>query len=332
MKTPINALYFFLLLVGFSCARKTQIIESPYHQALNAYYQGIETNNLRLAEKKLNLLMINHSDDVNARTLYAQILLDSLRKIGGNNLMLQRRIVQNLQILAFDPPSKEDPATGWVLPRTYTLFGDLLLVRAQEQLSQGGTDPTWKGYLLARAAEFYYRAAYDAATDPKAAASKGLLRERENSISGWLQAQFGVIEALKRLDGAGTSPQIRKLIDASTQFALRLSENNIKDLPAGNPAYLRLEKSFQKNLKTLEANMVITTLIPQFTKTCAGGTAVDQEKAWVDILIHLQKAAVHNEIYNIIADNPENDLTPIRLLEKYLKNTKAFDCKPSSED
>jgi hypothetical protein len=106
----------------------------------------------------------------------------------------------------------------------------------------------------------------------------------------------------------------------------------IKDLPAGNPAYLRLEKSFQKNLKTLEANMVITTLIPQFSKSCTGGTATDQEKAWVDIITHLQKAAIHNEIYNIIADNPENDLTPIRLLDKYLKNKKVFDCAPPSED
>jgi hypothetical protein len=332
MKTPIYALFFFILLTSSNCARKTQIIESPYHQALNAYYQGIENNNLILAEKKLNLLMVKHPGDVNARTLYAQVLLDSLRKIGGNNPMLQRRIVQNLQILAFDPPSKEDPGTAWVLPRTYTLFGDLLLVRTQEQLSQAGTDPTWKGYLLARAAEFYYRAAYDAATDPKAAASKGLLREQENAISGWLQAQFGVIEALKRLDGAGLSPQISKLVNASTQFALRLSENNLKDLPAGNPAYLRLEKSFQKNLKTLEANMVITTLIPQFSKSCTGGTATDQEKAWVDIITHLQKAAVHNEIYNIIADNPDNDLTPIKLLDKYLKNKKLFDCAPPSED
>ncbi len=331
MKTPIYTL-FFLLLLSLGCARKTQIIESPYHQALNAYYQGLQTNNLKLAEKKLNLLMVNFSDDANARTLYAQVLLDSLRKIGGTNLLLQRRIVQNLQILAFDPPSKEDPGTGWVLPRTYTLFGDLLLVRTQEQLSQAGVDPTWKGYLLARAAEFYYRAAYDAATDPKAAVSKGLLRERENAISGFLQAQFGVIEALKRLDGANTSPQIRRLVDASTQLALRLSENNLKDLPAGNPAYLRLEKSFQKNLKTLEANMVITTLMPQLSKSCTSGTTSEQEKAWVDIIAHLQKAAIHNEIYNIIADNPENDLTPIRLLDKYLKNKKVFDCAPPSED
>jgi hypothetical protein len=331
MKTPKYTL-FFLLMLTLSCARKIQSIESPYNQALNAYYQGLETNNLTLAENKLKLLMRDHSDDASARTLYAQVLLDSLRKTGGKNPMLQRSIVQNLQILAFDPPSKEDPGTGWVLPRTYTLFGDLLLVRTQEQLSQAGTDPTWKGYLLARAAEFYYRAAYDAATDPKAAVSKGLLRERENAISGFLQAQFGVIEALKSLDGAGSSPQIRRLVDASTQLALRLSENNLKDLPAGNPAYLRLEKSFQKNLKTLEANMVTTTLIPQFSKSCTGGTASDQEKAWVDIITHLQKAAVHNEIYNIIADNPENNLTPIKLLDKYLKNKKVFDCAPSSED
>jgi hypothetical protein len=332
MKTPIYLL-LFLVIFATACNRKnTRVIESPYQQALNAYYQGLQNNDLKGAEKILSRLIIDHSDDANARTLYAQVLLDSLRKMRGNSPLLQRKIIQNLQILAFDPPAKEDPGTGWVLPRTYTLFGDLLLVRMQELLTQAGTNETWRGYLLARAAEFYYRAAYDAATDPKAAISKGLAREKENAISGLLQAQFGIIEALKRLDAANSSPQIKKLSDGATQLALRLSENNLQNLPLGNPAYLKLEKTFQRNLKILESNISTTSMIPAFTKLCSGGSPSDLEKAWIDILAHTQKSAIHNELYNLIAEKPENDLTPILLLHKFLKNPKPFDCNILSED
>lgn len=317
-----------VLLLAPACVRRnTRAIESPYQRALNAYYLGLQNGNLRSAERQLNLLLTKQADDPAARVLLTQLLLDSLRKNATPQPLLQRRIVQNLQLLAFDPPAKEDGATGWIAPRTYTLFADLLIVQVPQLLKTPNNTNIWRAYLLARGAEYYYRAAYDQAMDPKAAVSRGLLRERENALSGLLQAQFGIVEALRLLDQTNQFVPVRRLLEQASQVALRLSESNLRDLPTTLPAFLRLDGSYQRNFKVLESTLVVTTLVPQIITACdAGAPAQELEKMWLELVARTQKSAIHGELANVLLPNPENDETPIKLLERFLLQKSAYNC------
>ncbi len=324
----LRLLYLLLAVLALGCSPRTPAeLKSPYQEALEAYYRGLDGPSLDPALEEVNAVLEANPGDLEARSLRAQIYFQKYRSKPDASTRVQlfyelRSLSRALQA--------GGSAQDWVQPRLFVTVGDFLLfdgyrIMQALEADQGNVDFTfWKAY-----AHFFGAYRYFAYTTTLAgsadSASRGLRREENNARDGLVRALAGIVESTSMLDPAQQSPAIAsRRGQAMQELEQRISGlQPPPDVP--NRAMLRLEASDQSiaaGLYRIRSSEYRRAL----AEACGDSPSADRPpgELWAASAVSLERAAYHYLLESLLTgrDQPAFDQT-VQLMNVVLRQQAA---------
>ncbi len=186
-----------------SCVSQKTDISSAYQQALECYYEALESGSSTLkCLGKLNRLIARNQQDMEAISLRSQIYWYKYQSDESPNPKDLKNFLQDLRFLA-ETQSYTPDAKDWVEPRVYTSFADLLILSGnQAQKGETALLSLEKSLVLYKAAGIFYTYALELAQNAASidTATKGLQKEISNAHGGLeiaLTKEFATLDRIQ---------------------------------------------------------------------------------------------------------------------------------------
>lgn len=232
----------FLLIMGNRCSItvKESQIKSPYQQALESYYTALKNRNnleaLKIALGRVNSILVRYPYDLECRALRANIYLMEVRSKKSQDLDTVNKMIRDLQIIS-ESVSSANSSSDWVQPRAYVTMGDYLLLEGNRVIHEASLKSKdiyipWEAKAYFEAARDYHAYAHRLADSGNA--SVALKREAGNALSGYVQAQQGIIVCLDIINPQGDLETVRKTKMKTLKELLAFYEANGFVTPGAN--------------------------------------------------------------------------------------------------
>ncbi len=326
-RLSLPALLLSLILLSSCGPKLPSQLKSPYQEALEAYYAGLDNRTYEDALTKIDGVLRDNPADLEARTLRTQLRLQQYRAEADPAKRLQLFFDLRSLYRALDTDSDR---SGWVMPRLYVSVGDVLLLDGYRLLQsaeadQGNMDFNfWKAYTHFRGALDYYAFAESLAENADSV-SRGVIRERNNAEDGIIHALAGLLESTSILDPAQQFPVIQQH-RGRAQNLLQQRINGIKPpLDPPSRSLIRLEASDQ-NIAGGLLRLSSADKRKLYQEACAANDPEGPDPAgiWVEACHDLERSAYHYLMEGMLTGRqiPEYDQS-IQLMDQLLKRDPA---------
>ncbi len=313
-------LIIFGLMIS-SCVTSKQEITKPYQEALECYYQSIQSGSGNLpCLGQINRLVGKNLQDVEAISLLAQIHWH--RYLETEEPKEKEKFIEYLGLLAGTIPYTPN-AQDWVAPRLDVFLGDLFVYEANAlEDVKPEFFPIEKSFALYKAAAHSYQQSLSLIRELEIgdSISNGLKREKINAASGLQEAISGQLAALFTLqtriefklvpfDESTGGPDRLDLVQQKKEELREQLVAIQQGLPVngyGNLPIVSFVPNRQKSIANLQKLILDDYLLPAMKDSCT--ILLDPQKPVSETCETLyresEKAALYAIVYSVLIDDP----------------------------